>query len=276
MLISSNLDWIICDDDSFLRLNRRLYGVLLIASVTSTWFGDLFFISERVSFTFEHYQELYTKPTFVDAVTNSLIIGLVGATLGMIFILIASYIVIKVDSDRSKLAAWGSPLLDQMLFIPAAIPGIVFGLGLFWLAITYPIGSLYGSIWLIMIGYIARELPVGSRTVYGSITQIHDELEEQSYIAGGSWFRTIREVVLPLAMKGFVAGWILLFIAMIRKISIPIFLATRESQVIPILIFRFKFSGEFEALAATGVFVVSVIIATVILAHLFGYDLVGE
>ena len=147
-------------------------------------------------------------------------------------------------------------------------------LGLLWVVLSVPTLGLYGTIWIIMIGYIARELPVGSRTIYGSLTQIGDELEEQSYVAGASWLRTIKEIVLPLTIRGYAAGWILIFIAMLKKLSIPIFLYESNSIVYPVLVYQLKVVGAYEQLAGAGVLLFTIVVATVVLASLLGFDLI--
>lgn len=248
--------------------------LLLVASVSSPWIGELWFLSDTTEFTLEHYYSIASRADFKDSVVNSLTIGVVGATLGMLFITMASYLVIKVDSDRSKLVSSTSPILDQLLFLPAAIPGVVMGLGLFWVAIKMPTFGLYGTIWLIMLGYIARELPVGSRTVYGSIIQIDDELEEQSHIAGASWFQTVRKVTFPLLTKGFLAGWLLLFTAMIKKLTIPIFLYTYDSLVLPVMIFQLKISADYGPVAIAGLLIMAIVLIAVVAAYLIGIDLI--
>ena len=48
--------------------------------------------------------------------------------------------------------------------MPIAIPGIILGLGYMWSWISIPIG-IYGTIWIIILAYIAQFAPHASHRV---------------------------------------------------------------------------------------------------------------
>jgi len=243
------------------------FGVLLVASVSSVWFGELFFRSESVSLTLEHYRTLFGMADFLTAATNSLLLATVGAFAGMLLATLSSHFVVKGGGDRSGLVARTSAVVDYVTYVPAAVPGIVFATGVLWFVLTVPTFGLYGSLWLLGLAYVAHHLPIATRTTHGAIAQLDDELEEQARIEGAGPLRVIRDIVLPLVDRHFVAGFLLLFVSMLRELSISILLYSRESLVLPVLIFNMKLVGEYETLAALGVVMTVLVVAVLAVAR---------
>lgn len=228
------------------------FGMLLIASFTSTWFGELFFMSDMVSFTLDNYITLTQTEDIVLAVMNSLFIATIGAFLAMLLASLASYYVIKITEDDSPFIDSTSGLMDQITYIPAAVPGLVTSVGFLWFAVSIPEIGLYGSIWLIMLAYMVREFPEGTRTTHAAVSQIDEVLEDQARISGAGWLRTIKDIILPLINRSFVAGYLLIFADLMKNLAVPLLLYDQDSIVIPVLIFTLKISGEFGKLAALG------------------------
>ena len=229
------------------------FVILFIASVSSIWFGKLFFLDPNITFTLANYRELFGMSDFLTAITNSFLLATLGAFFGMLFASLSSYFVLKVDEDESRLISSTSEFMDQLTYLPAAVPGIVLATGFLWFVLTVPSFGIYGSLWLLGLAYIARQLPFGSRTTHGAISQVGDELEEQARVAGAGWLRTIKDIVLPVISKNFAAGYLLLFMSMMRDLSTSILLYSQDSLVLAVMIFNLKLVGDYEALSALGV-----------------------
>lgn len=234
------------------------FAVLFIASVSSLWIGDFFFLSENISFTLQHYRDLVGMSDFVKAITNSFLLATFGAFFGMLFASLTSYYVLRVDSEDSKYISSTSDLMDQITYVPAAVPGIVLAVGFLWFVLTVPSFGLYNSLWLLGLAYIARELPFGTRTTHGAMSQVGEELEEQARVAGAGWLTTIKDIILPVISKNFASGYLLLFMSMMRNLSVSILLYGQDSIVIAVLIFNMKLTGNYEALAALGVVLIAI------------------
>lgn len=237
------------------------FVILFIASVSSLWIGDFFFLSENIEFTLQHYRDLLQMSDFVRAVTNSFLLATFGAFFGMLFASLTSYYVLRVDSEDSKYISSTSDLMDQITYVPAAVPGIVLAVGFLWFVLTVPSFGLYNSLWLLGLAYIARELPFGTRTTHGAMSQVGEELEEQARVAGAGWLTTIKDIILPVISKNFASGYLLLFMSMMRNLSVSILLYGQESIVIAVLIFNMKLTGNYEALAALGVVLIAITLA---------------
>lgn len=237
------------------------FVVLFIASVSDIWFGEFFFLSDSVSFTLDNYRTLFEMPDFFTAITNSFLLATFGAFFGMLFASLSSYFVLKVEDDESRFISSTSDFMDQLTYVPAAVPGIVLATGFLWFILTIPSFGLYGSLWLLGLAYIARQLPFGTRTTHGAISQVGDELEEQARVAGAGWIRTIKDIVLPVIKQNFAAGYLLLFMSMMRDLSTSILLYSEDSLVLAVMIFNLKLIGDYEALAALGVVLIVLVIS---------------
>jgi iron(III) transport system permease protein len=235
------------------------FAILFIASVSSIWIGDFFFLpGNSIEFTLEHYRALAGMSDFLTAVTNSFLLATFGAFFGMLFASLTSYYVLRVDDEDSRYISSTSGLMDQITYVPAAVPGIVLAVGFLWFVLTIPNFGLYNSLWLLGLAYIARELPFGTRTTHGAMSQVGEELEEQARVAGAGWLTTIKDIVLPVISKNFASGYLLLFMSMMRNLSVSILLYGQESIVIAVLIFNMKLTGNYEALAALGVVLIAI------------------
>lgn len=234
------------------------FAILFIASVSSLWIGDFFFLTDNIDFTLQHYRDLLQMSDFVKAVTNSFLLATFGAFFGMLFASLTSYYVLRVDGEDSRYISSTSDLMDQITYVPAAVPGIVLAVGFLWFVLTVPSFGLYNSLWLMGLAYIARELPFGTRTTHGAMSQVGEELEEQARVAGAGWLTTIKDIILPVISKNFASGYLLLFMSMMRNLSVSILLYGQDSIVIAVLIFNMKLTGNYEALAALGVVLIAI------------------
>ena len=120
-----------------------------------------------------------------------------SATTTVVFVTLIAWIV-----ARTKLP--GRKLLDFLAFVPVAVPGIVLGISLIWLYLSFPL-PIYGTLWIIWFAYMIKYMPIVMRIMSAAIAQVHPEMEEASMICS-SWFMTLRRVLFPLLRPGLVAG----------------------------------------------------------------------
>lgn len=195
-----------------------------------------------------NYRWLFTYDTVLRALQNNLIVGLGAATAAVFLTSVISWIVI-----RTKLP--GRRILDALAFSPIAFPGIVFGLSLMWLYLTVPL-PIYGTLWILLIAYVSKYMPICMRACSASLTQIHAELEEASQMSGASWWFTFSRVLVPLMLPGLFVGWVYILTLSFKVLSLPILLGHAGSEVIPVLIYDLYEGGQYTKLNALGVVVV--------------------
>jgi iron(III) transport system permease protein len=129
------------------------YGVLVRTAFLKNWSAPI-----AGNFSFEHWHFVFlefsqTKTAFA----NTFTLGATAATAGTILAVTIAYLSLR------KLV-WGHRYLAFLATAPVAIPGIVLAVGLF-LAYTQPPLVLYGTLVIIFLAYVTKELPVGYQQV---------------------------------------------------------------------------------------------------------------
>ena len=252
---------------------RPLAGVLIVGYFLMTVIAPLavllytsllkFYTAPSVeavrSMTLDNYRELAGLSQAGTALKNSLLLGLGSATLVMLFMSIAAWIVV-----RGKMRGRG--LVDQLAFVPLVIPGLVLGLALSFVYLRSPV-PIYGTIFILLIAYCTRYMPYGMRYAVTSMHAISAELEESAQVCGASWWQTFRRVLLPLLSPGLVAGFVYILIVSFRELSSSILLYSPGNEVLSILIFEQFENGQFTVLAALGVAMVLTLVVLVTIAY---------
>jgi iron(III) transport system permease protein len=193
------------------------------------------------------------------ALWNTLVLGFSTATIGTGLALLVAYMV-------ARRPVRGAPLLGMLASAPVAIPGIVLGVGLF-LAYSRPQLMLYGTLWILLIGFVTIEMPAGYQQMAAAFHGIHPELEDASRILGASRLRTLRLITAPLLRTSVIATWCFVFIGTIRELSATILLTTANTKLVSVIIYDLNESGDLGAISVLGILLLVVSFAVVILAN---------
>jgi iron(III) transport system permease protein len=212
--------------------------------------------------TLENYEYTFASSGTMTALKNSLYLGIGTATVVMLFMAVAAWLVV-----RTKLR--GRWLVDNLAFLPLVVPGLVMGVALLIVYLRHPL-PVYGTIWILFIAYFTRYMPYGMRYASSSMYQIGNELEESAQTSGASWAQSFRRIVLPLLVPGLVAGWIYILLVSVRELSSSILLYSPGNEVLSIRIWEQYQNGQFTELSALGVIMVVVLVALVGVAYKLG------
>jgi iron(III) transport system permease protein len=212
--------------------------------------------------TLDSYRMILDYPQFWPTVLNSLFLALTTATVIMFLGAVISWVVV-----RTKIK--GRWLLDNVASLPLVFPGLVLGLSIMICYLYLDVG-VYGTIWILLIAYVTRFLPYGTRYASTSMVQIHKELEESAAMSGASWGLTFRRVVLPLLKPGLLAGWIYVLIVSIRELSSSILLYSPGTEVVSIMIWELWQNGQYVELSALGVMLIVLLFFLVMTAQFIG------
>jgi iron(III) transport system permease protein len=205
------------------------------------------------SMTLSNYTSLLSDDDTIRAFRHSLVLGLSAATTVVLLGAVVAWFVIR---GRMR----GSWLLDDLSFLPLAIPGLVLGAALVFVYLRSPL-AVYGTLWLLFIAYLTRYMPYGVRYASVSMFQIGSELEEAARTSGATWWQAFRRIVLPLILPGMTAGWIYVLALSIRELSSSILLYAPGGEVISVRIWALYQSGQFTELAALGMLLVALVLA---------------
>jgi iron(III) transport system permease protein len=204
--------------------------------------------------TLEHYRAVWENRLVWRALGNTLLLGLLGATATMLLGAVVAYVVV-----RTRLAI--RPVLEILAWLPWMMPGMVLGVGFLWAYALLP-GPvhLYGTLWALLVAYVALGTPLAVRTMSGAFAQLAHDLEECSRVHGAAWWTTFRRILLALAWPAFAVGWILIFFIILRELSASILLYSVGNEVLSVVVMRLWSEGKAEQVS---------VIALVMLALVF-------
>jgi iron(III) transport system permease protein len=192
------------------------------------------------------------------SIKNTLMVSVAAATLGVIASALISYVVTRTT--------WaGRKVLDLVAWTPWAVPGLVMSLGFLWAFVWLPI---YGTLWLLILVFVARGLPVGSRFFTATMVQIGAELEESARIHGASWLRTFLKIWVPLLRPAVLGAWILLFVIAVRVLDLAVLLAGPGTRLLSVDIFFWTVTGRQEAASVLALLQTALVLAGYVAARL--------
>jgi iron(III) transport system permease protein len=193
------------------------------------------------------------------AMFNTIILGAGSATIVTAMVLVVAYL-------SSRRLVPGHRALAGLAMAPLAVPGIVMGVGLF-LVYARPPFLLYGTLWILLVGFVTMELPAGFQQVNAALSGLHVELEEASRIFGASRLRALWQITAPLLRRTIVATWCIVFIGVIRELSATVLLTTSNTKVIAVVIYDLNESGDLGAISVLGIALLLVTFAIIVLVN---------
>src|SRR5688500_8515354 len=208
--------------------------------------------------TFNNYVTAFNDSGIIRSIMNSLTVSVTSATVAIAITFFAAWLIVRASINFR----W---ILDQMAMLPLVFPGIVMGIAILKMYLILPI-PVYGTIWILVLAFIARYVPYGIRFSHSALLSLHKELEEGAMASGASWFQMVRHVVVPLIMPALLVGWIYIFLITFGELSIALLLYSPGSQVVAVTIWELWDNGHVGELAA---FSLVIAVGTIIVGSIF-------
>ena len=157
--------------------------------------------------------------------------------------MIISYLVVK-----RKFKAKG--FIEAVSMLAMAVPGTVLGVGYIrgfsgGVFHTGFMQGLYGTGTILVIVFIIRSLPTGTRSGIAALRQIDKSIEESAYDMGADSMKVFTTVTLPLIKDSFLSGLVTAFVRSITAISAIILLVTPSYLLITVQINEFAEKGAY-------------------------------
>lgn len=223
---------------------------IALTSLLDAWGADITW--ENISLRNYRYILFEYKLT-KDALKNSLLLAISAATISMILGSLIAYISVKTKIRGRK-------ALETVAQIPYTIPGTVVAIAMI-LAWSGRYGiNLYNTFWILLVAYVAHYIAFAIRTTSASLEQIHSSLEEAARISGGSWLKSLRDIVIPLIRPGLVAGWFLIFMPALRELTMSILLWGPKTVTIGVAVFEMQEAGYVQISAAFATLLLIIVI----------------
>ena len=199
-----------------------VYGTLVVSAFTAVFPTNL-------TFTVRHFEFVATG-TNGDALRNTLTFSVVAAAFSAVFALFAGWLVQR--------GTWpGRGALNFLLIMPAAIPGIFFGIG-YLTAFNQAWLDWVNRGWLIIIAMIFWNIPVGYQAAVAGLRQVDRSLDEAATSLGASKLRGFRDVLVPMLGGSLRVGFVTTFVRAVTTLSVVIFLFTPATTVATIRIYQ--------------------------------------
>lgn len=176
-------------------------------------------------------------------IVYSFAMAFAGALIMTIFAFFIACIMEKSSSKHRN-------VLEYMTQIPFAIPAILLGVALIKLWNHPATAWLYGSSFMVIMGYVAHFVPFSIRATLSSLKQINPHLEEIGHLVSHNWLRTAGRILVPLTRTGLLTAFFIGFILSLGDLGITLLIIPPGMSIIPIKIYNFMHYGAEAKMAA--------------------------
>lgn len=207
------------------------------------------------SFTFQWYGTFFKNRTLMEALVNTLIVGVLSTLVSTVIGTIGAI-------GLSKYNFKGKEVIDKLLYIPIVIPEIVLGVALLsiYSVLSIPLGLIS-----ITLSHITFSIPFVVITVRARLAGFDKFLEEAAMDLGANRIVTFWRVTLPIILPGVLSGAMLAFSLSIDDVVISFFTSGPGSTTLPLKIFSMVKTGvtpEVNALS-TVIMIITIIIIVI-------------
>lgn len=236
-----------------------MYLCVPFGALFKTWGYDF-------SLTTKWFEQVFTKYHGFQAFRDSFLLSLIAAPITAILSMIISYLVVK-RNFRTK------GFIEAVSMLAMAVPGTVLGVGYIrgfsgGIFHTGVLQGIYGSAAILIIVFIVRSLPTGTRSGISALRQIDKSIEESAYDMGADSFTVFRTVTLPLIKDSFFSGLVTAFVRSITAISAIILLVTPQFFLITVQINEFAEKGNYGIACAFATILIVITYGSVLLMNL--------
>jgi iron(III) transport system permease protein len=176
------------------------------------------------------------------AAKNSFILAIGCAALCILFSFAMAWIAERTNiPGRQSLSFFNTSAM--------AFPAVALALGLI-ICYSSPPMALYGTLWILLVGYVVKGFPISFLFMRGALKQISPELEEASRILGGSWLHSVKDITMPLIKGGMFSTFLIIFVLKFRDLPTSIFLYTGGNEVIGVMIYQYVEEAYYGIVAA--------------------------
>ena len=238
-----------------------MYACVPIGALFPTW-GYKF-----TPLTFKWFGQVFTKYKGLRAFRDSFVLSLIAAPITALLSMIISYLVVK---RRFKAKGF----IEAVSMLAMAVPGTVLGVGYIrgfsgGVFHTGFLQGIYGSAAILIIVFVVRSLPTGTRSGISALRQIDKSIEESAYDMGADSFKVFMTVTLPLIKDSFLSGLVTAFVRSITAISAIILLVTPQFLLITVQINEFAEKGSYSIACAFATILIIITYGAVLLMNLF-------
>jgi iron(III) transport system permease protein len=232
-----------------------VYGILIVSAVVQA-------LPFNMTPTWKHFEYIGANSA---PLINTFKFGAIAATTCALFALVLAFLV-------QRKQWFGRGVVDFIAIMPAAVPGIFWGIGYatafnqkWFEAIAYPIFGRDGTPGaLIVIALLFWNIPIGHQAVIAGLQQIDRSLDEAATSLGASTLRGFRDILAPMLGSAVLTGFVTAFVRAVTTLSVVIFLFTPGTTTATITIFQKVNDADWGGAAAYTILVIGMAVLVVV------------
>jgi iron(III) transport system permease protein len=227
-----------------------IIGVVVFASFVQLW-------PYNMALTFNNYdvdvQGGY-GPLWTSVWMSSL-----AAVIGVVMVVVAAYVIQKIANPFTR-------FLYFLSILPAAVPGMVLGLGYIFAFNdpANPVYLIYGTVLMLAINTVYHYHAQGFLIATTSLKQISSTFDEASAMLGGSFLHTMRKITLPIIWPALISLGVFFFMRAMVTLAAVIFLVTPGNNLAAVSVLLLDDAGETTQAAAFSTLIMVVVIGVLL------------
>lgn len=231
-----------------------LVAIVIYASFVRLWPYNL-------SFSLRHYE--FDVQNGIQPLWTSISVAIVTALLAIVFVTGAAY-------ANHAFPMRASRILYFLAILPAAVPGMVLGLGYILAFNTpgQPVYWIYDTILIIAVCNVYHYHAQGFLLATTNIKQISSTFDEASATLGATKLRTVWRVTLPMIWPTVLAVGVFFFMRAMVTLSAVIFLITPSTQLAAVSVLYLDDRGALNQAAAFAVCIMATVVAFLVLTQI--------
>lgn len=201
--------------------------VTLLFSISTEWQNTIL----PKGITFDVYLKLFSDERFLMAMGRSFLVAILTVTVSLA-IMVPTIFVVAVYFPRLE------KLLQTLVLLPFALPGVVAAVGLIKLYSSPPF-AISGTIWILLGVYFIVVMPFVYQSIRNSLRSIHaPELMDAAEVLGASKQKAFLRVILPNIMPGMLVASLLSFSVIFGEFVLANMLVGGSYEVVQVYLFR--------------------------------------
>lgn len=242
-------------------------SIFVIAMYAMVFLGALFKLWGRdYSLTLNHVKYIFSYGG-LRAFKDSALLSIIAAPVTAILSMIIAYLVVKRNFH-------GKGLIELLSMLAMAVPGTVLGVGYIrgfsnGIFGTGFLDFIYGTSLILIIAFVVRSLPTGTRSGISALRQIDKSIEESAIDLGANSSRVFFSVTLPLIKDSFFSSLVTAFVRSITAISAVILLITPKWNMVTVQINSLAEKGNYGPACAYASILIIIVYTVVALMNLF-------
>ena len=205
----------------------------LLSMLATAFSGTLSGGLSLSNLTLRHFSALFAAHgDAIGALSTSLSLAAGTALIAGLTGFLASWLVVV---RKIRGAAW----IDGLSLLPAALPGIVVGVGLIlaWNRSFWPV-TPYNTWGILLLAYCCLLLPYPVRYVSAALKQIGGNLDAAARVHGATAAQTLRLILLPLVFPSLLAAMMMVFAVASRELVTSLLLSPAGVQTVSVFVWR--------------------------------------